>query len=514
MKPHWVIAVCLAGGTPLVAQTMASSQLKIAPSAQHESCLSWQAAMLRPYQIESSPDLASWADFGTMHIGNDDLKDVLVPRQAARAFYRLRIGAVRPGFDTVAMSRGDDHTYPQYVGSAAVVNLGFPIRLFNKTYTACYVNNNGNITFEAPLFVYTPESLIKKQAIMIAPFWADVDSRNSDSNVTRFSSQPTPLDGHPAFGVTWRNVGYFSQHVEKLNTFQLLLIERGDRNPGDFDIEFNYNQIEWETGDASGGSSGLGGSAARVGWTNGLGLFMELRGSGESLALLDRKPDASTPNFAQGLIYQRWNSPVPGRVVIPVVNGIPESEQGLAFQMEAGPDLALANSDGRSFALAGSISPPDTAGVSFSWVQESGPADAMIASPGLLNSNVLIPEPGTYVFCLRGTKNGAFLASSSDSVTVTHPGLFEVNAGYYSRPASAPLAVVLSDAYARFNGQNVTAIQWLQLEGDKASIQSPNQIHPTVNLPSPGYYRFQCRASTNHTPAFVKIAEAVVVFGD
>lgn len=514
MKPHWVIAVCLAGGTPLVAQTLDSSQFKIAPSAESKLCLSWQAAMLRPYQIESSPDLASWTDFGTMHIGNDDLKEVVVPRQASKAFYRLRIGAVRPGFDAVAMSRGDDHTYPQYVGSAALVNLGFPIRLFNKTYNACYVNNNGNITFEIPLFVYTPESLIKKQSIMIAPFWADVDSRNPDSGVTRFSSQPTPVDGHLAFGVTWRNVGYFSQHVEKLNTFQLLLIERGDRNHGDFDIEFNYNQIEWETGDASGGSSGLGGSAARVGWTNGLGLFMELRGSGESLALLDRKPDATSPNFAQGLIYQRWNSPVPGRVVIPVVNGIPESEQGLAFQMEAGPDLALASGDGRSFGLVGSISPTGTAGVSYSWVQESGPADAVISSPGMLNPSVLIPEPGTYTFCLRGTKQGAFLASSSDFVTVTHPGVFEVNAGYYTRPTSAPLSVVLSDAYARFNGQNVTAIQWLQLEGEKASIQGPNQIHPTVTLPSPGYYRFQCRASTNHTPAFVKIADAVVVFAD
>jgi hypothetical protein len=486
----------------------------IEPAENQQVRLSWLSENLRPYQIESSLDQLNWSDYGAMRIGNGEALEELLPREAPQAFYRLRKGAVRPGFDTLEMTRGDDHSYPQYGGAPVAVDLGFPIRLFDKTYTSCFVNNNGNITFDFPLFVYTPESLIKKQAIMIAPFWADVDSRNPDSGVTRFSKQPGLVNGQRAFGVSWRGVGYFSQHIELSNTFQLLLIERNDRNEGDFDIEFNYNQIEWETGDASGGSSGLGGAAARVGWTNGMGLFMEYRGSGETLALLDQQPEAVAPNLAKGLIYQTWNSGIPGRIVIPVVLGMPQSEPGLAFKMEAGPDVTLANSSGRTFLLNGSIAPTDTSGVSFSWVQEEGPADAVIANPGSLNTSVLIPEPGQYTFCLHGNKKGAFLASSSDSVKITHPGLFEVSGGYYTRSSSGPAAVVLSDAYARFNGQNVTTVHWTQIEGVKASIQGASTINPTVTLPSPGSYRFRCTATTNHTPPFVKTFEAGIVYGD
>lgn len=450
-----------------------------------------------------------------MLVGNDDVTEQVVPHGGPSGFFRVRCGAVRPGFDGLAMSRGDDHSYPQYVGSPAPVDLGFEIHLFDKTYSICYVNNNGNITFEAPMVVYTPESLIRRQAIMIAPFWADVDSRHLCSDVTRFSSLPGLVDGHPAFGVSWRNVGYFSQHTDKLNSFQLVLIERSDRAAGDFDIEFNYNQIQWETGDASGGGGGLGGAVARVGWTNGMGLFMEYQGSGTSLALLDQQPGAPTNNFASGLIYQMWNSVIPGRIIIPVINGMPQSEPGLVFQMEAGPDLTLAPGAGRSFTLSGAVAPGETTNVTSNWVQESGPGEAVLFNPELLTSSVLIPVPGSYVFRLHGAKQGAFLASSSDAVTVTHPGTFVVDGGYYTKqlsaPLSAPLAVPLSDAYARFNETNVSSIVWTQIQGEKASIQHPNSINPTVNLPSAGTYRFQCRASTHHSPSFVKTGEAVVV---
>lgn len=514
LRASCFVLVCFVWAGPLAAAQGEEGGFKIAATAEDQFCLSWLAENLRPYQIESSPDLVSWTDCGATRVGTGEILEEILPRQAPQAFFRLRKGAVRPGFETLAMSRGDDHSYPQFGGVPIPVDLGFTIRLFEKTYSTCYVNNNGNITFDLPLFVYTPESLIKKQSIMIAPFWADVDSRNLESGVTRFSEQPQLVAGHRAFGVTWRNVGYFSQHIEKLNTFQLLLIERSDRNAGDFDVEFNYNQIEWETGDASGGSNGIGGAAARVGWTNGMGLFMEYRGSGESLALLDRTPATGMPNQTQGLIYQTWNSGIPGRIVIPVVLGIPQSEPGLAFQMEAGPDFSLAASAGRAFALRGSIAPADTTGVTYYWAQEGGPPDAVISNPGSLTANILIPEPGQYTFCLHGAKQGAFLASSSDTITVNHPGVFELSGGSYSRAATAPLAVVLSDAYARFNGQNITTIQWTQLEGDKASIQGATTIHPTVTLPRQGSYRFRCTAATSHSPPFVKSADAVITFSE
>jgi hypothetical protein len=70
-------------------------------------------------------------------------------------------------------------------------------------------------------------------------------------------------------GVNWIGFGYFPQAVDKLNSFQLIITDRSDIGVSDFDFEFNYHQIQWETGDASGGSDGLGGSSARAGWSNG-----------------------------------------------------------------------------------------------------------------------------------------------------------------------------------------------------------------------------------------------------
>ena len=66
-----------------------------------------------------------------------------------------------------------------------------------------------------------------------------------------------------------------------------MLIDRSDVAAGDFDIEFNYDRIQWETGDASGGDACQGGEPARVGFSNGSGApgaFFELAGCPSSSA--------------------------------------------------------------------------------------------------------------------------------------------------------------------------------------------------------------------------------------
>ena len=119
---------------------------------------------------------------------------------------------------------------------------------------------------------------------IIAPFFADVDSRPLTASVATWGVDT--LCGRPAFGVDWFNVDYFDAtaagHVLKFDTFQLILVDRSDTGAGSFDIEFNYQMLPWETGDASGGVNGLGGDSAAVGYTNGTGLpgtFFELPGS-------------------------------------------------------------------------------------------------------------------------------------------------------------------------------------------------------------------------------------------
>ena len=220
--------------------------------------------------------------------------------------------AVRTGFTGTDLPRNDD-------SSTGAVNIGFTINYFGSNFTQTFVNNNGNITFNSALGTFTPFALTGATSRpIIAPFFADVDTRNAASGITNYGN--TTIDGRSAFFVNWLGVGYFSQNVDKLNTFQLLLIERGDTGAGNFDIEFNYDQIQWETGAASGGSgNGLGGSSARVGYSNGTGVagsFFELAGSGVNGAFLDTGP------LSTRLIANMLNSNVAGRYVFNVRGGV------------------------------------------------------------------------------------------------------------------------------------------------------------------------------------------------
>jgi hypothetical protein len=54
---------------------------------------------------------------------------------------------------------------------------------------------------------FTPFGLTSTARQIIAPFFADVDTRFAGSAVT---FGPGTVDGHVAFGVNWVNVDYFS----------------------------------------------------------------------------------------------------------------------------------------------------------------------------------------------------------------------------------------------------------------------------------------------------------------
>ncbi len=197
-------------------------------------------------------------------------------------------------------------------GSTAQVPIGFDINLFGAPYTSLYVNNNGNVTFTGPLGTFTPFNLLSTSLPIIAPFFADVDTRGVGSGLVQYGQDT--LGGKNAFGVNWIDVGYFGSHVDKLNSFQLIMTDRSDIAAGDFDFEFNYDKIQWETGDASGGINGLGGSCARAGWSNGVATAFEIAGSATCGAFLET-------NASSGLIYNSLNSTVPGQYVFTVRNG-------------------------------------------------------------------------------------------------------------------------------------------------------------------------------------------------
>jgi nidogen-like len=207
-------------------------------------------------------------------------------------------------------------------GSTGQVDLPFAVNFYGTPYSSLYVNNNGNVTFDAPMGTYTPFDINESTPPMIAPFFADVDTRGGGSQVTY---GVTTYDGRQAFCVNWVDVGYYNTQSDKTNSFQLLLVDRSDVGPGSFDIVMNYDRVSWETGSASGGSGGFGGTSAGVGYSGGDGKpnhFVQLVGSMQPGSFLDS-------NSTTGLVNNRYGSGISGRYVFTVLadtdgDGLPD----------------------------------------------------------------------------------------------------------------------------------------------------------------------------------------------
>ncbi len=174
------------------------------------------------------------------------------------------------------------------------------IQIGDTRYSSLFVNTNGNITFGEGFGDYTPSDISANGLSIIAPFWADVDTRSeydfepdtdvseNEAYVVETGSQPIYFDLDDVGDVvtiTWSNVnGYFvydqigdGTYIFPKNNFQLQLF---DRDSGNFDIVFRYEDIEWTIGVASGRF------AARAGYNllDGTNVY-ELPQSGDSAAV-------------------------------------------------------------------------------------------------------------------------------------------------------------------------------------------------------------------------------------
>jgi len=220
---------------------------------------------------------------------------------ADQAFFRLGTSIIRPGFDQQALDRNDD-------GSTGIVPIGFSMNFYGDSNTTLYVNNNGIVTFTGPQSAYSPQTLSGLKTEVIAAFWADVDTRDSNSAVVKYGTNT--VNGYPAFGVDWVNVGYYSMHADKLLSCQMVIVSRPDTAPGDFDLEFNYDKVQWQWGDVTTGVPPRAGFA-----DNGIASY-ELPGSGIDGVFMDT-------NKVTGLIYNNLNSPIPGRYIFHFRGGQP-----------------------------------------------------------------------------------------------------------------------------------------------------------------------------------------------
>ncbi len=182
------------------------------------------------------------------------------------------------GFTPIEFAPNDDGTYPCGGSGNAPppctgaetgptpVPLGFNINFYGTEYSGAYINNNGNITFDNPLPTYTPFGLAGTSSVIVAPFFADVDTRVG--NTVEFGTGT--LNGQKVFVVNWPGVGCYDENDTVTDNFQLILIDRPDRGTSvlgdDFDIEFNYDSIQWDAGQASGGDASCTNAAPATPW--------------------------------------------------------------------------------------------------------------------------------------------------------------------------------------------------------------------------------------------------------
>ena len=202
---------------------------------------------------------------------------------------------------------------------------------FGHQYTSLYINNNGNITFKGPSPTFTPRpnwqvrrgqsyhrailgrcrhagrgrNARRRAAIRRGQIWS-----------TRVSTPPTTCS--PSHGMMSDITRPAAEHENLLDAFQLQLISLGN---GDFDIVFRYENINWTTGDASGGHDGLGGTPARAGYSAGddnSSHYFELSGSGDQSSML-ALPSTTGNTGIQGVYVFQVES---GNVTsAPVANG-------------------------------------------------------------------------------------------------------------------------------------------------------------------------------------------------
>jgi len=186
------------------------------------------------------------------------------------------------GFNSNSLAANDD-------SSTGLISFGFTVDFFGNMRTGGYVNTNGNVTLDSGLSTFTPFDLASTNQEILAPFFADVDTRTGP--LVTYGTDT--VGGQSAFGANWIDVCFYGTNCSLRDSFQLVIIDRSDISAGDFDFEFNIDSINWETGSASGGSGGLGGNSARVGWSNGNSITphsFELAGSAVNGAFLDSGP--------------------------------------------------------------------------------------------------------------------------------------------------------------------------------------------------------------------------------
>lgn len=239
--------------------------------AQAQSSTTQQPQVIGPNQygqLKASGQLGS----GLYFVADSTVQplNAIVQPPPATASVPANCNCIIPIDATFSVAPFNGYTPPDYRndnGSTGAINLPFVFCLYGQIQNQVYINNNGNISFGAPYSTFSAATFPSNMYTMIAPFWADIDTWNTGSGIVYYKVTPT------AMIIRWNTVGYYSQHVDKLNDFQLIITDGTDPLlPAGSNVGFCYGDMQWTTGDASSGVNGFGGTPATVGCNMGDGI--------------------------------------------------------------------------------------------------------------------------------------------------------------------------------------------------------------------------------------------------
>ncbi len=293
-------------------------------------------------------------------------------------------------------SDGDFIPNPPYYrcddGVSNPIVLPFHFCFWGREMDTIFINTNGNLSFFQPYSGYVPDTFPITNYAMIAPFWADVDTRIGnirDPNLTLYQ-----ITAHHMI-VQWDSVRYYDctdplDTVLLYNSFEVVISDGTDPIiPKGNNVEFCYKQMQWTTGDASSGTNGFGGDPATVGANQGdavryiqIGLF-DTAGSG----YLGQFPPAPSYDGVSWLDNKSFLFNLCSGSIAPLISGVSPCD---TFRICLGDSLTIPiyfYSPVQGDSVWSNLLPPIPSGVSIVY-NKPGPTDSILIKVIGNSSNV------------------------------------------------------------------------------------------------------------------------------
>ncbi len=135
---------------------------------------------------------------------------------------------------------------------------GWQFNLYGTNFNEFFINSKGTVSFGNGYINWTPTEFPAGIYDQLAAFWADADFRSTGE----LWYKVTPS----AVYVNFIEVGYFNNHDDLFNTFQIVFTPAANGALGDdYNVQFCYLDMQWAHGDVGGNGGFNGPTPATVG---------------------------------------------------------------------------------------------------------------------------------------------------------------------------------------------------------------------------------------------------------